>query len=139
MIMKATLFLTRDMKQSEKQFRNAIFNVLSHNRDDHSKNFSYLMDEKGIWTVSPAYDLTFSNGPGGEHSTMIMGEGKNPQLAHLLKLASVSGIKKPKALEIIDQVVTSVNKWKHFANLAGVGKLSTKMIQNSLNSINIFV
>lgn len=139
MIMKATSFLTRDMRQSEKQFRNAVFNVLSHNRDDHSKNFSYLMDEKGAWTVSPAYDLTFSNGPGGEHSTMVMGEGKNPKLAHLLKLANISNIQKVKTLEIIDKVATSVHKWEHFANIARVSKLSTKMIHNSLDNINIFV
>ena len=77
-IMKATLYLTKDIRQCEIQFRNAVFNVFSHNRDDHSKNFSFLMDEGGNWAVSPAYDLTFSSGPAGEHSTMIMGEGKNP-------------------------------------------------------------
>jgi len=137
-IMKATAFLTRDMRQNEKQFRNAVFNVLSHNRDDHSKNFSYLMDEKGVWTVAPAYDLTFSSGPGGEHSTMVMGEGKNPKLAHLLKLANISNIQKSQALEIIDQVVASVNQWENFAVLAGVSKSSSKMIKSSLNNINIF-
>lgn len=134
-IMKATLYLTRNMEQCEIQFRNAVFNVLSHNRDDHSKNFSFLMDANGTWTVSPAYDLTFSSGPAGEHSTMIMGEGKNPTLEHLLKLATIGNIKQFKALNIIHQVLNATQKWKEFASNAGVSKLQTKNIANGLTKI----
>jgi serine/threonine-protein kinase HipA len=59
-------------------YRLAVFNVLAHNRDDHAKNFSFLMDENGEWKLAPGYDLTFSSGPRGEQSTMVMGEGRNP-------------------------------------------------------------
>lgn len=134
-IMKATIYLTRDVRQCEAQFRNAVFNVLSHNRDDHSKNLSFLMCEDGTWSVSPAYDLTFSSGPAGEHSTMMMGEGKNPTKEHLLKLAGVGNIKKEKALEIIGQVSKAVQKWKIFAESAGVSKLQTKNIWEALDRI----
>ncbi|MGB7128543.1 MAG: type II toxin-antitoxin system HipA family toxin [Candidatus Rhabdochlamydia sp.] len=139
-IMKATLWLTKDSREDEKQFRAAIFNVLSHNRDDHAKNFSFLMDEKGTWRVSPAYDLTFSSGPSGEHSSMIMREGKNPTLSHLLKLAEISNIKKQKALQIIDEVKMAVAKWGSFAKELGVSPDSLKMIQLALNRVvkNIF-
>lgn len=131
-IMKATLHLTHDVRQCEIQFRHAVFNVLSHNRDDHSKNFSFLMDANGTWTVSPAYDLTFSSGPSGEHSTMMMGEGKNPTIKHLLQLASIGNIKQDKALEIIHQVLNATQKWHEFAHDAGVSKLQTKNIGNAL-------
>ena len=57
--------LTKDVREIEKMFRLAVFNVFSHNRDDHSKNFSFLMDHMGEWKLSPAYDLTFSSGPRG--------------------------------------------------------------------------
>lgn len=134
-IMKATLYLTKDIRQCEIQFRNAVFNVLSHNRDDHSKNFSFLMDQQGNWTVSPAYDLTFSSGPAGEHSTMIMGEGKNPTKKHLLKLAGTVGIKQDKALEIIHQVFAALKKWDDFATKVGVSKLQTKNIGEALSTI----
>jgi serine/threonine-protein kinase HipA len=133
-IMKATLYLTKDIRQCEIQFRNAVFNVLSHNRDDHSKNFSFLMDQQGNWTVSPAYDLTFSSGPAGEHSTMIMGEGKNPNKAHLLKLADTCNLKQDKALEIIDQVLAALKKWNDVATEVGVSKLQTKNIGEALRS-----
>lgn len=134
-IMKATLYLTQDIRECEKQFRNAVFNVLSHNRDDHSKNFSFLMNEQGVWRVSPAYDLTFSSGPSGEHSTMIMGEGKKPKREHLLKLAHLVDMQKNKALEIIEQGLSAVAQWKIFAEEAGLSKLQTKNISDSLNVI----
>jgi serine/threonine-protein kinase HipA len=134
-IMKATLYLTKDIRQCEIQFRNAVFNVLSHNRDDHSKNFSFLMDSQGNWTVSPAYDLTFSSGPTGEHSTMIMGEGKRPTKEHLLRLAGICNIKQNKALEIIHQVLSVTEKWDAFATETGVSKLQTKNIGESLRTI----
>ena len=134
-ILKATMYLTRDIRESEKQFRASAFNVLSHNRDDHAKNFSFLMDSHGVWRVSPAYDLTFSSGPGGEHCSMIMGEGKAPQLAHLLKLATTCDIKKARALEIIDEVVAAVKKWPTLANKAAVSTRSKKMIQASISKV----
>jgi len=135
-IMKATLYLTKDIRQCEIQFRNAVFNLLSHNRDDHSKNFSFLMDNQAHWRVSPAYDLTFSSGPSGEHSTMIMGEGKNPTKKDLLTLAGIVGMKQDKALEIIDQVLTAIQKWDNFATEAGVSQLQTKNIGKALRTIH---
>jgi serine/threonine-protein kinase HipA len=132
-ILRATLWLTKDVRESEKLFRAAVFNVLSHNRDDHAKNFSFLMDEKGAWKVSPSYDLTFSSGPSGEHCTTVMGEGKNPSLSHLLKLSEVGGMKKQNALQLIDEVKSSVSKWQTHAQTAGVQSASLKRIQASLN------
>ncbi len=134
-IIKVTALLTRDIRECEKLFRRVVFNVLSHNRDDHAKNFSFLMDVKGAWTVSPAYDLTFSSGPGGEHCTMVMGEGKNPTLNHLLKLAEISNIKKPQALKIIEEVQQAVSQWDRFAKDSGVSKSSQNMIQLALNEV----
>lgn len=131
-IMKATLYLTKDIRQCEIQFKNAVFNVLSHNRDDHSKNFSFLMDKQGQWTVSPAYDLTFSSGPFGEHATMIIGEGKNPTKEHLLKLAALCSIKNDKALDIINHVLKATEKWCDFATKAGVSSLQIKNIKKAL-------
>ncbi len=135
-IMKATIWLTKNSQECEKQFKAAVFNVISHNRDDHAKNFSFLMDEKGIWHISPAYDLTFSSGLSGEHCTMVMGEGKNPTLSHLLKLAEIGSIKKQKAMQIIEGVKNAITKWEDFAKKAGVSKPSATMIQAALNRVS---
>ena len=88
-----TLHLTKNVEEQIKMFRLAVFNLFAHNRDDHAKNFSFLLDENNNWKLAPAYDLTFSQGPGGEHSTTYLGEGKNPTQEHLLKLANKHNIK----------------------------------------------
>jgi serine/threonine-protein kinase HipA len=134
-IIKASLWLSKNIDECEKQFRAAVFNVFSHNRDDHAKNFSFLMNEHGVWNVSPAYDLTFSSGPSGEHCSMFMGEGKNPGMLQLLKLGEVAGIKKEKTLHIIDEVRSAVSKWDHFSKDANVSAKSQKIIKSALDRI----
>ena len=87
------------------------FNVFAHNRDDHSKNFSWLYDEHNKqWLFSPAYDLTYSNSIGGEHATTIDGEGKNPTMENIFAVAQKNGIKKTKAAEIAEDVKRTVQK-----------------------------
>ncbi len=134
-LIKATHWLTKNVGECEKQYRHAVFNICAHNRDDHSKNFSFLMNEDGSWRVSPAYDLTFSSGPGGEHCSSIFGEGKNPEMAHLLKLAEVAGVSHQKAMEIIDQVRTAISKWSHISKESFVSRKSSDRIQKSLNLV----
>lgn len=134
-IMQATLCLTQNIKESEKQYRQCVFNVLSHNRDDHAKNFSFLMETNGVWRVSPSYDLTFSSGPSAEHCSMVMGEGKHPSITHLLALAKMSNMNKRDALSIIDEVKASVRQWPEFAKKAGVSGVNIKHIHSAINKI----
>lgn len=85
-------------------FRQAVFNVIFHNRDDHAKNFAFIMDYNGTWRLSPAFDLTYAIGPGGEHTSSIVGEGHNPKRQHLILLADQVGIALKTANLIIDQI-----------------------------------
>ncbi len=121
-LMDAAFHLEKHINAYEKVLRLAAFNVYSHNRDDHSKNFGFLMNNKGEWQLSPAYDLTYSNSSHGYHSTMVAGESKNPSKTHLLKLAQHYGVKN--AETIIEEVKTSVGKWHIFAQKAGVSQKS---------------
>jgi serine/threonine-protein kinase HipA len=134
-IMKVTASLTKNMEESEKLFRLCVFNVLSHNRDDHSKNFSFLMDQTGSWKLSPAYDLTFSSGPSGEHCTTVSGEGKNITVSHLLNIAQIGGIPETTAIKMIDDTLSVVMKWSEFAKDAGVTKKSIYEIESSLMKV----
>ncbi len=98
LLMRLTLEITKSFAEVEKLYRLMCFNVFAHNRDDHSKNFSYLYnEEKGGWVLAPAYDLTYSYSLNGEHATTINGEGRNPGLRELLEVAQNIGIKKAKA------------------------------------------
>jgi serine/threonine-protein kinase HipA len=103
-LLKATLAVTRRADDLLAAFRMAAFNVIFHNRDDHSKNFSLLMDASGTWRLAPAYDLTYNRGPGGEHTTSVLGEGRAPGREHLLRLADGIGIPQREARAALDQV-----------------------------------
>ena len=111
-----------------------IFNVLSNNRDDHGKNFAFIMASNGIWSFAPAYDLMFSNGPGGEHSTTVAGEGRSPSIKDFMKLASLADISKKDADEIIDQVQTSVSMWKNLAADIDISPSDIKLIDKNINN-----
>lgn len=111
LLMKLTLQLTKDISECEKLYRLMCFNVFAHNRDDHSKNFSYLyLEDEERWTLSPAYDLTYSNSIGGEHATTIHGNGINPGMADVLEVAKGIGINQRKAKQIATQVQECVNE-----------------------------
>ena len=100
-----------------------IFNILAHNRDDHVKNFAFILDpESGRWALSPAYDLTFARGPGGEHSMTVAGEGRHPTRQDVLKLADQADIAWGDAERIIDEVSDAVNAWQSIAQEVGVQK-----------------
>ena len=77
--MSLTGYITQDVRAVEEMFRRMCFNVFSHNRDDHARNFAFLYDsEKSCWKLSPAYDMTYSYSVGGEHATTVNGNGRNP-------------------------------------------------------------
>ena len=98
---KLTHMMTRDAGEVLKMFRNMVFNVYARNRDDHAKNFAFCMDAQGRWRLSPAFDLSFSAGPGGQHSTSVAGEGATPGRAELLQVARRGGVKEKDALACI--------------------------------------
>tara|TARA_R110002096_G_scaffold266755_2_gene460436 strand:- start:712 stop:1944 length:1233 start_codon:yes stop_codon:yes gene_type:complete len=124
--------LTQDIREVEKMYRLAIFNVFSHNRDDHSKNFSFLMDHMGEWKHSPAYDLTFSSGPRGQQSTMVMGEGQSPSIDHLVKLGAEANLKRAKIDKIIEQTKHALHQWENLAINYGVTKTNIKLIKSRM-------
>ncbi len=126
--------LTRDVREVEKMFRLAVFNVLSHNRDDHSKNFTFLMDASGEWKLSPAYDLTFSSGPRGEQSTMVMGEGKKPSLEHLIKLGEDAKIERIKIDRIIEQTRHALSQWMLLAKENEVNQGNIELINRKIRT-----
>lgn len=112
-LMKLTLELTKDFAEVERMYRLMCFNVFAHNRDDHSKNFSFLHDEEtGRWRLSPAYDLTYSTSIGGEHATCVNGNGKNPGLMDLMEVARNIGIKNRRARSIAEEVRDMIEKHK---------------------------
>jgi serine/threonine-protein kinase HipA len=113
-VLLATLRITGDQREVAKAFERCIFNVIMHNRDDHSRNFAFRMNEQGLWKLSPAFDLTYSFGPGGEHSTSVAGHGKHITRAQLMQVAKAGGIS-------VQVATHCINEWSSCAQ--GMAKL----------------
>ena len=135
MLFKLTAALTRDHAQARELFRRVALNVLACNRDDHLKNFSFLMDERGAWRLSPLYDFTFHEGPGGWHTLTVAGEGQNPGLEDLRHLAKQAQLRPKEAEEILDQVRGAVAQLPVIAAEAGVLKKTVKTAMDRLKKI----
>lgn len=102
-LMQLTLKVTQSYEEIDKLFRLMCFNVYAHNRDDHSKNFSYLY-QNNKWILSPAYDLTYSNSIGGEHATTINGNGRNPDIEDILAVARNANLDAHKSRKIAEEI-----------------------------------
>ena len=134
-LMKVTSALTRNHEDVLRVFRRMVFNVAAHNRDDHAKNFAFMMNEAGEWSLSPAYDLGSAAGPGGEHTMTIAGEGRAPAREHMMKLAKQFDIKPKDATGIIDEVNAAITKWSAFADDAGCTKKTARSIGTQITVI----
>ena len=110
----------------------AVFNVLSHNRDDHARQFSYIMERNGSWHLAPAYDLTWCAGPGGEHSTSVLGHGKSITLEHLIELGKKAELTEQDSQEVIEKIEAAIGNWQVYADESGVSQDSKEMIARSL-------
>ena len=131
MLLRVTQGLTKNIHDVEKAYALACFNVLTHNRDDHVKNFSFLLNAEHEWIFAPAYDLVFSYGPGREQSMLVMGEGKNPGIAELQVLGKKHGLKH--APDILARVQKAVANWLRYAEQASVSAKLAKEIANKVN------
>ncbi|HKJ83512.1 MAG TPA: type II toxin-antitoxin system HipA family toxin [Mariprofundaceae bacterium] len=121
-VLRVTQQLTRNETDVERAFALMAFNVLAHNRDDHSKNFSFLMDANGEWRLAPAYDLTCSRGMNGEHTTAVAGEGRNPGEAHMLKAGEAVGLKTSRMRRCIERVRSAIARWPEWCDRAGIAE-----------------
>lgn len=127
--------LGMSMTSIEEQFRRMVFNILSRNQDDHVKNISFLMDKAGKWSLSPAYDLTYSYNPDGmwtsQHQMSVNGKRDNFDLEDLIGCARSISMQKNRALEIVDQVQTAVSRWTEIAEKLKIPAQTIKQIQTA--------
>lgn len=118
--LKVVRILTKNHQDLRQAFRLMVFNVLTHNRDDHVKNFSFCLDESGEWRLGPAYDLTFAPGPGGEHSMTVQGQGKTPGKREMWAVGRGEGLKDRDMAAMYDEVRAAVEQWPDLAHENGV-------------------
>lgn len=89
-------------------YRRAIFNVIGRNQDDHTKNFAFIMDRDGSWSLSPAFDLTWSFDPEGKwtrvHQIRLNGKQDKFNREDLLAFGRYCNLSEKKASTIIDEI-----------------------------------
>lgn len=104
---------------AEEQFRRMVFNVVGRNHDDHVKNIAFLMDRRGEWSLSPAFDLVYSFNPRGRwtaaHQMSINGKRDDFTVADLRQAATVAGLKRGAAARILAEVTAAVERWPELA------------------------
>lgn len=116
--------LNMPMSTIEEQFRRMTFNIIGRNQDDHVKNIAFLMDKSGNWSLSPAFDMTYSYNPQGDwtsrHQMSLNSKRDDFTIDDLKACAKSISMKRGRAEEIVHQVQTAVLQWKQFANKSGV-------------------
>lgn len=110
-LLKLTWILTRNHADVVEMVRRMIFNVKSGNKDDHSKNFSFLLNSRYQWQLAPAYDLTPSAGINGEQTCMVNGKGCDITDADLIKTAATANVSEVEAKALIDQITTALREY----------------------------
>jgi len=124
------------MQTIEEQFRRMVFNIVARNQDDHVKNIAFLMDKSGNWSLSPAFDITFSFNPAGKwtvnHQMTLNGKRDNFVLDDFKACAKTVAMKRGRAEAIIQEVQQTVSNWQTYAESAGVSPEWRMHIQRAL-------
>jgi serine/threonine-protein kinase HipA len=116
--------LSLPMAAMEQQYRRMVFNVVARNQDDHVKNIAFLMDRQGRWSLTPAFDVTFSFNPAGlwtaRHQMTINGKQDQFTRADLKACAEAAGLKRGASRAILDELCAVIARWPGYAESAGV-------------------
>lgn len=134
-ILQATGMITRSVAEREIQARRMVFNVIMNNQDDHAKNFAFTLNQNREWQVSPAYDLTFQMGPGGQHQSSVAGHGSKISRNALLKAAKSADISEKTLNSVIAEVCEVATSFVTSAKALG-GAIPSAVIKETAEKIN---
>lgn len=123
--------------EAVQQYRRMVFNVLSRNQDDHTKNISFLLTKDGGWKLSPAFDMTYAHNPKGQwtsqHQMTVNGKRDNFTVTDVVGVGESINIRDP--MLVIEEVSEAISRWSEFAKEAGVTLEQEKEIKNSQRKI----
>jgi serine/threonine-protein kinase HipA len=119
-------------------FRRAVFNIIGRNQDDHAKNFGFMMDRDGTWSLSPAFDMTYAYDPYGkwtaQHQISLSGKRDQFERNDLLAFASKCSIPAKHANEIIEQ---SLETFSSFTRLAKEHEVPNELYKQVFTSLRV--
>ena len=124
------------MNTIEEQFRRMVFNIIARNQDDHVKNIAFLMDKSGAWSLSPAFDMTYSFNPSGtwtaSHQMTMNGKRDDFSLEDFKACGKTASMKRGRAQAIVNEVIETVSHWRNYADEVAVPVILRDKIQSSL-------
>jgi len=111
-------------KESAQLFRRMVFNIIARNQDDHVKNIAFLMDRQGNWSLSPAYDVTYSYQKGGQwtssHQMSLGGKRDDFTMDDFEICGKIARLKRGEAARVVNKICGVVSNWRFYADSAGV-------------------
>jgi serine/threonine-protein kinase HipA len=132
-LIKVSRQLCKSPAAGQLQFRRAIFNLLTSNQDDHSKNWAFLQSDDGQWQPAPFYDVTYSPHPFNEHATAFGGYGKAPPIKVMQKLAASAGFANwNRAKQVVEEVSEVLSQFAHLTGQQGISKTTVSAINKTL-------
>jgi serine/threonine-protein kinase HipA len=135
--LRATQMCTNDVREKSLAFERAVFNIVFNNRDDHPKNFAYVMSRTGEWTLAPAYDVTFCDGPGGYHQMDVMGEALEVNRKQLLSLGTQEAeLSTADTADVIDKICEIASAFASIANDMLAGQITPQTLNAIQKQIN---
>ncbi|MDD4969904.1 MAG: HipA domain-containing protein [Paludibacter sp.] len=137
--LRYTRMITANHVDVEEAFRRMLFNVVGVNCDDHTKNFSFLMDNTGAWNISPAYDLIYSNGPAnyGEHKMSINNKNKEITLNDIAQCGYSGGLEAPFMKAAVESVLDGYSSIGDKLKESGVTPERVSEIVNAIDSVRM--
>ena len=133
-LFRLTRYLTGNQQDLYELYKRMVFNIIGRNQDDHAKNFAFLMDEKGIWSLSPAYDITYANGTGytKNHQLSLRGKTNDFTKKDLLEIAKLHSLKEKVVKEIIEQTIDIFSTFRSRAKELEINEESIVKIEKNL-------
>ena len=133
-LFRLTRYLTGNQQDLYELYRRMIFNIIGRNQDDHAKNFAFLMDEKGTWSLSPTYDITYANGTGytKNHQLSLRGKTNDFTKKDLLDIAKLHSLKDNIVKEIIEQTIDIFSTFRSRAKELEINEESISKIEKNL-------
>jgi serine/threonine-protein kinase HipA len=123
------------MRATEEQFRRMVFNIVARNQDDHVKNIAFLMDKEGRWSLTPAFDMSYSFNPSGSftatHQMTINGKRDGFTMEDFRLCAKSALMRRGRAEKIVEEVCVAVRRWPEFAEQARVPTSRSAGIQKT--------
>lgn len=124
------------MHSIEQQFRRMVFNIIARNQDDHVKNIAFLMDKRGNWALSPAFDVTYSYNPVGSwtarHQMSMNGKRDHFTLEDFKACARNTGMKRGRAEAILEEITQVITRWPDYADQVGLEPTLRDAIRKTL-------